>query len=166
MYTENVEIPEGVTIDAKKSTAKVKGKNGELERKFNKKVNIKVNGKSVEIISEEKALVGTVRTHIKNMVVGVMEGHEKKMKINYAHFPMSVEVKGKVIIIKNFIGEKSPRMVKVVGDTKVQVKGQEITITGSDKDAVGQTAANLVTGTRIRNKDSRIFQDGIYLLNE
>ncbi|MEM3690235.1 MAG: 50S ribosomal protein L6, partial [Candidatus Micrarchaeia archaeon] len=62
------------------------------------------------------------------------------------------------------IGEKKPRVASIVGDTKVEVKGSEIFVSGVDKEAVGQTCANICSATCIRNKDSRVFQDGIYLV--
>ncbi|HID72385.1 TPA: 50S ribosomal protein L6, partial [Candidatus Micrarchaeota archaeon] len=107
--------------------------------------------------------VKTVESLVNSMCKGVKDGFEKKMKILFAHFPISIEVKGKDIFVKNFLGERAPRKTSLVGDaTKLQVKGQSITISGPDKEAVGQTAANLRTITRIKEKDGRIFQDGIY----
>ena len=65
--------------------------------------------------------------------------------------------------IKNFLGEKQPRKTTVIGEkTKVEVKGQVLTISGPDKDAVGQTASNIKQATKIKEKDSRVFQDGFY----
>jgi large subunit ribosomal protein L6 len=87
------------------------------------------------------------------------------MKIVFAHFPMAVKVqdKEKTVTIENFIGERHPRSSKIVGDAKVQVKGDEVIITGVNKEDVGQTMANLEQATKIRGKDPRVFQDGIYL---
>ncbi|MGB9577463.1 MAG: 50S ribosomal protein L6, partial [Candidatus Norongarragalinales archaeon] len=98
----------------------------------------------------------------RNMIKGCTEEYSKKLQVVYAHFPITIEVKGSQVNIKNFLGEKVPRTAKIVGDTKVSVAGQEITVSGHDKEAVGQTASNLVRATRIAKKDVRIFQDGIY----
>ena len=84
----------------------------------------------------------------------------------YSHFPIAVEIKGREILVKNFLGEKQPRKVKIMGTTKVESKGQEMTITGISKEDVGQTIANIKSATRIRNRDSRVFQDGFYVIEQ
>jgi large subunit ribosomal protein L6 len=89
------------------------------------------------------------------------------MKIVYAHFPMTVKVQGKTVTIDNFLGERSPRVAKIIGDdVKVQVKGDDVTITGINKEHVGQTMANIEQATKIKRRDPRIFQDGIYLVDK
>ena len=72
------------------------------------------------------------------------------MKIVYSHFPMKVAVKGNVVITDNYLGEKAPRKAAIVGETKVVVKGKDIRIEGIDKEAVGQTAANIENSTTIK----------------
>ncbi|MFH1393878.1 MAG: 50S ribosomal protein L6 [Candidatus Micrarchaeota archaeon] len=158
-----VEIPEGVTVEVNGPVVTVKGPKGTLTRAFVKTVDIKVNGNNVDVMGKRLAYVNTVSSVINNMCIGAKDGYEKKMKILFAHFPISLEVKGKEILVKNFLGERSPRKTSLAGDgTKLQVKGQNISITGPDKEAVGQTAANLRSATKIKGKDGRIFQDGIY----
>jgi large subunit ribosomal protein L6 len=88
------------------------------------------------------------------------------MKIVYAHFPMTVKVKGNLINIDNFLGERSPRVAKIMGDVKVSVKGEDVTITGINKEDVGQTMANIEQATKIKRRDPRVFQDGIYLVDK
>jgi large subunit ribosomal protein L6 len=98
------------------------------------------------------------------MIKGVVEGFECKLKIVYAHFPIQVKVEGDKVLIINFLGEKKPRKAQIVGkETKVKVTSDEIIITGIDKEAVGQTAANIEQATRIKGYDPRVFQDGIYI---
>ncbi len=115
---------------------------------------------------EQKAMVGTFTSHIKNLITGVNEGFECKMTIVYAHFPMQVKVDGKTLIIGNFLGEKKPRVAKILGETKVKVSGNEVTISGINKEDVGQTAANIEQKTKIKRFDPRIFQDGIYIVQK
>jgi large subunit ribosomal protein L6 len=103
---------------------------------------------------------------LKSASEGVEKGVERKMKILYAHFPISVEIKGKEVFIKNIFGERAPRIAKIVGDTKVEVKGQDVQIRGCDEYDVGQTAANLRRTSLQRNKDGRVFQDGVYHAHE
>jgi large subunit ribosomal protein L6 len=111
----------------------------------------------------EGALVGTFAAHLRNMIVGVTQGFTYEMKIVYSHFPVKAGVKGSEFVIENFLGEKFPRKTRIVGDTKVEVKGDQVVLTGPDVEAVGQTAANIEQATRIRGFDPRIFQDGIYI---
>ena len=111
----------------------------------------------------DNALIGTYTSLIRSMFKGVVENYARKFKALYAHFPMSFEVKGKELLIKNFLGEKSPRKCKIVGDsTKIEVKGTILTISGPDAEAIGQTIANIRAALKIREKDPRVFQDGIY----
>ena len=79
---------------------------------------------------------------------------------------MTVKAQGDIVTIENFIGERHPRTSKIVGGAKVSVKGDEVTITGVNKEDVGQTMANLEQATKIRGKDPRVFQDGIYLVSK
>jgi len=111
-------------------------------------------------------MLGTIRSHITNMIKGVNEGFTYHMKIVYAHFPMTVKVAGNKVIIENFLGERYPRNAKIVGSSKVKVKGDQVTITGIDKEDVGQTMANLEQATKIKGRDPRVFQDGIYLTSK
>ena len=106
------------------------------------------------------------KAHINNMLIGVTDGFTYKMKIVFAHFPMTVKVSGNKVNIDNFIGERSPRLSNIVGSAKVSVKGDEVTITGVNKEDVGQTMANLEQATKITGKDPRVFQDGIYLVSK
>lgn len=168
MFTNNTELefPQEVEVKAEGSTITLKGSKGETKRTFGSKVELVLDGKKLKISTKEKRMLNTVKGHVQNMTKGVMKGFTKKMKMVYAHFPMTLEVKGKEILIKNFLGERSPRKVKIRGEAKITTKGQEITITGVSKEDVGQTAANLRTATKIGRRDCRIFQDGIYVVGE
>ena len=157
-----IKIPEGVTVQVEGTTVTAKGPKGEVTKTFSPRVSIKKAEGGVEVSSKNHALEGTISSLINNMITGVTEGYSKNLKVLFAHFPISLEVKGQQIMIKNFLGEKKPRKTKLVGNTKVEVKGQNVTISGPDKEAVGQTAANLMSAVKIREKDGRIFQDGIY----
>ena len=167
-----VEIPEGVNVEVKEGIVIVEGPKGKLERNlYHPKIAIeKVDNKIVVKCEfarrKEKALVGTFAAHIKNMIKGVTEGFVYKMKIVYSHFPMKVSVKGNEVIIENFLGEKSSRKAKIFGNVKVSIKGDEVTIEGINREEVGQTAANIEFATKVRDRDIRIFQDGIYIVSK
>ncbi len=164
-----IAIPQGVTVDISGFDVTIKGPKGEVKKRFSGKIKIEKEGENIVVKGpeKEKALMGTTNSLIESMIKGVTEGYSKELRILYSHFPASMEVKGKDILVKNFIGEKHPRKTKVHGDsTKVEVKGQNIKITGPDKHAVSQTFANIKGVLKIREKDCRIFQDGIYEVSE
>jgi large subunit ribosomal protein L6 len=97
------------------------------------------------------------------MIKGVTKGVLYELKIVYSHFPMNVKVAGDSVVIDNFLGEKSPRRAEVLKDVSVEVKGQDVKVSGLDINAVSQTAANIEQTTRIKRLDPRVFQDGIYI---
>ncbi|MHC1755304.1 MAG: 50S ribosomal protein L6 [Methanosarcina sp.] len=167
-----IEIPEGVSVSLSEDVFTARGPKGTVERTF-WYPGIKVEVREGEVVvdaessrKEQKAMVGTFASHIKNLIIGVSEGFECKMSIVYAHFPMQVKVEGKTLFIGNFLGEKKPRIAKILGETKVKVSGNEVTVTGINKEDVGQTAANIEQKTKIKRFDPRIFQDGIYIVQK
>jgi len=157
-----MKMPEGAKVAAEGSRVTVSGAKGAISRDFSHPdVKIAVKGDEVEV-SGPLAMVNTIESHLRNMAKGATEGYAKKVKILFSHFPVSVEVKGKEMLIKNFLGEKQPRRAKIMGATKVEAKWTEVTLSGPSKDDVGQTFANIKSATKIRNRDSRVFQDGLY----
>jgi large subunit ribosomal protein L6 len=171
LIREEIEVPEGVDITLN-DEVNVNGPQGKLSRKFvYPKITIKQEEDKIVLETQfpkknDKAMIGTIRSHITNMIQGVTDGFTYHMKIVYAHFPMTVKVTGNKVTIENFLGERHPRSAKIVGSAKVQVKGEEVTITGINKEDVGQTMANLEQATKIKGRDPRVFQDGIYLISK
>jgi len=168
-----IEIPNGVEVSIEAKKIIVKGPKGELEKDFsnpvfNRFIDIKKEQNKIIISSSTerrkfKALVGTIRAHLRNMIKGVTDGYTAILRIHYLHFPINVTVKDKKIHIRNFLGEKGDRITDIVGDVKVDVGKGEIKITGINKEDVGQTAANIEQICAVKNKDRRIFQDGIFI---
>jgi len=166
---EEIPIPDELEVTINKEVT-VKGPKGELKRKFNQgKVNIRLEDDKVVLETrfpkkKDKAMLGTIRSHIYNMVLGLTEGFNYRMKIVYAHFPMTVKATQDKVTIENFLGERYPRTAKIVGDAKVKIQGDEVIVTGIHKEEVGQTMANIEQATKIKGRDPRVFQDGIYLV--
>ncbi len=164
-----VEIPEGVEGMLEGRIVTIKGEKGELTRDFSHvPIKIRLEGKTVTVQAswprkKEAALVGTISSHIQNMIKGVTKGFTYKLKIVFSHFPITVKIKEKTLTIENFTGERSPRAAKIMGDTKVTIKGDDIVVQGINLEDVSQTAANIQNATRIRRKDPRVFLDGIYV---
>ena len=164
-----VEIPEDLEGTLEGRIVTIKGEKGELVRDFSHApIKIQLDGKTVTVQAswprkKEAALVGTVRSHIQNMIKGVTKGFTYKLKIVFSHFPITVKIKEKTLTIENFTGERNPRKAKIMGDTKVTVKGDDIIVQGINLEDVSQTAANIQNATKIRRKDPRVFLDGIYV---
>jgi large subunit ribosomal protein L6 len=171
---EEVRIPEGVEVSINGMRVKVKGPKGELERDFSHARNVLIRldedeeGKKVVVEAyfanrRVKALVGTIAAHIENMIIGVTKGFRYKLKIVYSHFPVTVKVQGDKVIIENFLGEKAPRVAKILPGVTVRVQKDDVIVEGIDIEAVGQTAANIEQATKVKDKDRRVFIDGIYI---
>jgi len=169
---EQITIPEGVTASFEQDTLTIKGEKGEISRVFSyPKINLSVNSNIVEITSKnvrkkDKALIGTFVAHINNMIKGVTDGFVYKMKTVFSHFPIKTLVEGNEFIIQNFLGERAPRKAKILEGVTVEAKGENITITGIDKEKVGQTVANIERATKVKKRDIRVFQDGIYRISK
>tara|TARA_B100000586_G_scaffold263928_1_gene233782 strand:+ start:496 stop:1038 length:543 start_codon:yes stop_codon:yes gene_type:complete len=167
-----LELPEGVNVDISGPEIKVTGPRGELTRHFEhasiafkrKKGEVMIIGNKLR--RREKALIGTWRAHLTNMVKGVNTGFRYEMKIVFAHFPMKVAAKGNTVTIDNFLGEKSTRIATVAGGVEVKVKGDIVTIEGNNVENVGQTAANIEKATVVKGRDTRVFQDGVYTVSK
>lgn len=158
-----VEIPEGVSVKIEGNAVLVEGPKGRVRREFKAKdLKMYVKEGKFEVETPEKAMVNTIKRHVLNMIKGVTEGFEKHMVIRYSHFPITVEVKGDKVLIKNFLGERKPREARIIGNVQIEIKGQDIYIRGSNIEEVSQTAANIRQATKIKRKDPRVFQDGIY----
>jgi large subunit ribosomal protein L6 len=99
------------------------------------------------------------------MIEGVTRKFRYEMKIVYAHFPISVEYDPakKILLIKNFLGERSARKAEIPSGVDVQIKGDNVILESVDKEKVGQAAARIQKATKIKKKDPRVFSDGIYV---
>jgi large subunit ribosomal protein L6 len=157
-----MEIPKGITVRIEGHKIIAKGPQGEVQKSFPKGTDVKVTGSAIEVHATDKAIKGTLESIIASMFKGTSSGYTRNLKLLYAHFPITIEVKGSDVMVKNFLGEKQARKTVLIGSTKVLAKGQSVTVSGPDKEAVGQTIANLRTAMRIKDKDGRVFQDGIY----
>jgi large subunit ribosomal protein L6 len=112
------------------------------------------------------AMVGTLASHTKNMSIGVTEGFEYRMKVVYSHFPIQLKLHGNRLEIVNFLGEKKARYAQILEGVKATIGNDEVVLTGIDKEKVGISSANIEHATKIRYRDPRIFQDGIYIVTK
>ena len=79
---------------------------------------------------------------------------------------MNVSVGGGKLVVKNFLGEKFPRNLYLKEGVDVKIEGDLVYVTGVDKEIAGQVSADIEQLTRRPGYDTRIFQDGIYLVNK
>ncbi len=172
-YKEDMEIPEGVKVTlAGNHHITVKGPNGKITKDFSHVRGIKVSIEGNKIYfstnfpkSGTLALIKTIINLIKNLIIGVQTNYKYICKVCYSHFPCTVEVKPdkKEIHVVNFLGERAPRVTHYLDNVEVKVEGEDVILIGPDKETLGQTAANIQRCCRIRKKDPRVFQDGVYL---
>jgi large subunit ribosomal protein L6 len=174
VYMEKtVEATEGVSLELKGMRITVKGPRGTLTRDFvGEPVNMALAKNEIKLSvtfprRRELAILGTIAAHIRNMITGVTDGYTYKLTIVYSHFPITVDIKDREVIIKNLYGQRNPRRAKIFGDdVNVKVDGDELIITGINKEHVGQTSANIQEVCKLRgkfHKDPRRFMDGIWL---
>ncbi len=170
-----IDIPGGVEIKVEGDMATVKGKNGSTSKRFNDKfISVGVSGSKLTVTaSKEKKIARKAAlaeqafaSELRGSIEGVEKGYQRKLQVIFAHFPITLETKGNRLLIKNIFGERTPREVRIYGDTKVEVKGQEVTVKGVDKYDVNQTVANIRKGCYACGHDTRVFQDGMYPVRE
>jgi len=171
-FKDQVDIPEGVTVSINKHMVAFVGPLGKTFKSFRSiPINIEVNEGKVLLtaINQKKrdyAILHTARSIIRNICEGLITGYTIKMKIVFSHFPITVKVEGKQILIENFQGERAPRITNSVGNTKVIPKGEDIILTGEVWTDITQTAANIELKSKVKNKDHRVFLDGIYVFEK
>jgi len=166
---KTIEVPNGVEVKVNGRIVSVRGEKGALTRDFSQTpIAVKFEGNEIRVQANwprkrEAALVGTVCSHIQNMITGVTKGYTYKLKIVFSHFPISVKIKESMVSIENFTGERSPRWAKIMGDVKVSVKEDDVIVQGINLEDVSQTAANIERATKVKTKDPRVFLDGIFI---
>ena len=174
---QEIEIPSGVKVQVSKDRDEltISGKLGSCAKHINTHLlQASVDGNrlvlkeaSAKKLAKKATLAAqALASEAKGAMRGVETGYERRMKILFAHFPITVEVKDGTVQAKNMFGEKKPRVARIMGTTKVEVKQQELTVKGVDMYDVGQTAANIHKLSFAKHKDSRVFQDGIYYESE
>jgi len=168
-----VEAPASVTIEKNGNIIKIKGRLGTIMKDFTKlpaTVTVQNNRITVRPYGKRKrdlAMTNTARSIIEGMIKGVEKGYTYKLKIIFAHFPISVKVKGKEVHVENFFGERSARISKILGEaTKVTVAGEDVLVQGPSLEDISQTAANIELSTKTKGKDQRVFLDGLYIYSK
>ncbi len=141
-----VTIPAGVQVTVDGSHVHVKGPNGELDRVFSPKIAIGLEDGHLVVrrsseLAEERALHGTTRAIIANMVTGVSTGFTKTLEIDGVGYRPDMD--GKTLIL--YVGYSHPVRVEPPQGISFEVdtKARQIRVKGFDREQVGQIAANI-----------------------
>jgi large subunit ribosomal protein L6 len=171
-----IELSDGVGASISDNVVTLSKDGTSLAREFaSGRLTVTMNEGNVEVFCDlprrkERALAGTWAAHLRNMNKGLSEGFEYRLKAVYSHFPMTLKVEGSVLTINNLFGERVPRKAELPwtpAEVTVKVENKtEVVVSGADKEKVGQTSANIERACRIRGRDRRVFQDGIYIVEK
>jgi large subunit ribosomal protein L6 len=140
-----IEIPTGVTVSVNNSTVTVKGPKGELSRSFNPDIEIKVEENVVNVsrpsdVKEHRALHGTTRAVIANMVEGVSTGFTRGLELIGVGYRASKQ--GNKLVLN--VGYSHPVEIEPEQGLEIEVPANtKIVIKGTDKERVGALAANI-----------------------
>ena len=172
----NVALSEGSRVSIEDNSVTISSGGKTITREFrHPKVTVSSSESGILVACDlpliaDKAITVTLASHLSNMVRGVEEGFEYKLQAVYSHFPMTLKVEGNKMVINNLFGEKVPRVAKLPwspSDVEVKVENKtDVTVSGVDREKVGQTAANIERACKIRKRDRRVFQDGIYIVSK
>lgn len=170
--TETIEIPSGIEllVEGDMLTLKKGGEESKriLTKQLGSKIIMKKEGskiifEAVKATKRELKIIKTLKAHIKNMIQGFDKKFVYKLKVCSVHFPISVSKEGRTVLIKNFLGENKLRKAEILENVDVKIEKDIIKVESSNKEMAGQTTANIEKATKVRARDRRVFQDGIFI---
>lgn len=140
----SITIPSGTQVTANDGTLSVKGPLGELSKSVHEAVEVKVDGSEVAVTPKNntklaRSLWGTFASHVQNMVKGVNEKYQKQLEVRGVGY--KVDLQGKELKLQ--VGFSHPVMIAIPDGLDVTVEKLIVTISGIDKEQVGQFAANV-----------------------
>lgn len=171
-YEVVVELPKDINAEVSGKTIKMSLGGKTNSRTFEvpilqfEKIDSGIAIRAEGMTKREKAIMNAIASHIKNLARGLKKEFVYKLEVVFSHFPINVKVQQGFVEVNNLIGSKCPKKSKIIGKVAVEVKGKDITVKGTNKEEVAQTAANMENATRIVGKDRRVFQDGIYIVHK
>ncbi|MEM3373842.1 MAG: 50S ribosomal protein L6 [Candidatus Woesearchaeota archaeon] len=169
---EIVKIPQGINVSKEGDFFIFKNQKSTIKKKFiNPRIKIDIKNGEIELFcksadKKDKATFQSYIVHLNNIFAGLKEPYKYTLKVCSGHFPMNVSIVNGVLIVKNFLGEKIPRQLKLKENVNVKVDGNLIYVESPDKELAGQVAADIERVTRRPGFDRRIFQDGIYIIEK
>ncbi|KAI5190838.1 large subunit ribosomal protein L9e [Nematocida minor] len=173
---EKVNIPEGCVVTEKNKIITVTGAKGTESLDISHMlltIDIEESVLYVRLWSarrKETPIVRTCASLINNLIIGCTQGFSYKMKAIYKHFPITilVEEAGKKVIIKNFLGSKCDRVIKMRGSAVARLSSEKdyFHVEGPNIQSVSQSAANISQKCIPKNKDLRVFLDGTFVVSK
>lgn len=170
---EEIEIPSGINAILENEFIILKNGSNEIKRKLNQVIDAKIEGNKIIISTKkstkrERKMFGTAKAHIRNMIKGLNENFKYKLQTASVHFPMTLthDKTTNELVVKNFLGEKKDRRIKLIEGVNVKLNKETIELDSADIEKAGQAAANIENGTKVRKRDRRIFQDGIFIIEK
>jgi large subunit ribosomal protein L6 len=167
---EEIEIPSGISAEIIGNEIIMRKNNGEIKRKLNNLIETEIKENKIFLKSrkstrKEKRIFGSMKAHIKNMIIGLTEGFKYKLQAASIHFPITLKIDNEKneLLVKNFLGEKKDRVIKIFPGVDVKINKDIIELESPDIEKAGLTASNIEKGTKVRFRDRRIFQDGIFI---
>jgi len=174
-----LDIPDNVNLELENKLITIKGPKGIIKKNFYHAKDIEIELKENKLIfkavfprKKTAAKLGTLKSIIKNAIDGVIKGYTYRMTIAYSHFPIKLEPPttkngNDPIKILNFYHEEEPRIAYTAGPgITIKVDKEDVIVSGIDKEMVAQTCANIQNRCKVRRKDLRKFQDGIYVYSK
>lgn len=137
-----VEIPQGVNVNVADYKVSASGPRGDLTFNYRPEIRVETDGKVIKISRKNdtkfvKSLHGLTRSLIANMVMGVIEGHQKELELVGVGY--RAQKQGENLILN--VGYSHPVTIKAVPGIQIETKESKITVTGADKAQVGEVAA-------------------------
>lgn len=169
--TETIALPEGIACTIANRALTCTKDSVSLVRVIDSAdLEVAVNDKTITIHclkgnKKHLNLIRSLAAHIRNMFEGLQNKFVYTLEACNVHFPMTLKIDGNKLIINNFLGEKTPRFALIPAGAQVDIKGLKITVSAHDREVAGQAFANIEKATKVRNRDRRVFQDGIYLVH-
>ncbi|MCK8824362.1 50S ribosomal protein L6 [Fuchsiella alkaliacetigena] len=139
-----VEIPEQVEVSIDGNLVTVKGPKGELKEEINERLDVQLKDNAVVIerptnVKQDRSIHGLSRSLVVNMIEGVTNGFKKELELNGIGY--RAQKKGKKLELQ--VGYSHPVLIESEDDIDLEVEDNKITISGIDKQKVGEVAANI-----------------------
>jgi large subunit ribosomal protein L6 len=170
---EEIQILEGIEVNLDGNILKMKKDDKEITRKMHSFMKLKIDDNKLILSADrnrkvERKLFGTYKAHIKNMIKGLEEGFKYRLQISNVHFPMNVshDKANNKLVVKNFLGEKTDRIIPLIEGVGIKIDNEIIEVDSYDIEKAGQVATSIEKGSKVKNKDRRVYQDGIFIIEK
>jgi len=141
---KSINIPEGVEVKIENDILRAKSLRGEAFLVIPDSLKIEISNNSLNVIpirdeKDTKALWGTTRAHLNNLIKGLTQGFKKDLEIEGVGYRVNVE--GKNLVLK--VGYINPVSLEIPDDIEVKIEKNSISVSGNSKEKVGQFAAEI-----------------------